>query len=434
VKQNAAFFLLLGCFCLWSINLNPAEINALSSASSTQTLLQKPIIKIFSSRGGGGHTSASRAMFEILKQDYEVHIINLLTEVLYSLDVVRKITFNRYASEDLYNFLLQGRWISQINQLATFGSWYMQYKPQAVEKVLISYLEEHRPSCVISVVPFFNDALMKSCQFLNIPFIIVPTDLDETYFVDGLKPPYYEKFAYTIAFNDPEILQRIVPAEIPQEFIHPIGFPVGPSFSERKDLDTIKATFNVPLDKPVVMLMMGAAGSSATYSYLKHIIKIKTPMHVLVCLGRNEALREKITALRLPRHVTLSIIGFTDKVSDLMAISNVLITKSGSVSVCEAIHIHTPLLLEGTRSIIWWEQFNHDFVKKHEFGDVISSYRDLARLLPKYLTDSLYSQSIKQRMRAFTSQQNFCSGIRQLVDKMVNKNSAATASWRRRFY
>ena len=199
------------------------------------TIKKKQSIKVFSSRGGGGHTSASLAIFETLKDNYDVHIINLLTEVLSSLDIVRKMTFNTYAAEDLYNFLLQGRWIWQLNQIACIGSWEILHKRRAIEKLIITYLEKNRPDCVISVIPFFNDPLMKACQFLNIPFIIVPTDLDETYFVLGLKPPYYEKFAYTIAFDDQEILQRIALAEIPQQFIQPIGFPVRPSFYEEKN-------------------------------------------------------------------------------------------------------------------------------------------------------------------------------------------------------
>jgi processive 1,2-diacylglycerol beta-glucosyltransferase len=388
-------------------------------------------VKIFSSRGGGGHTSASKAIFEILKDTCDVHTANLITEVLSSLDIVRKLTLNHYAAEDLYNLLLQGRWIWQLNQMAALGTWQISYNQHAIEQLIIAYLEEQRPDCVISVVPFFNDPLMRACQFLNIPFIIVPTDLDETYFVMGLKPPYYDKFAYTISFNDQEILQRIENAQIPNKFIHPIGFPVRPSFSEKKDIDPIKEAFNVPKDKPVVMLLMGAAGSSATYSYLKQIIKIKTPMHILVCLGRNEELRDKITTMRLPKHITFSIIGFTDKISDLMAISTVLITKSGSVSVCEAIQMHVPLLLEGTRSILWWEQLNHSFICKHQFGDVIRTYRDLARLLPKYLTDTAFTTSIKERMAIFSSKQSFSLGIKNLVDKLVARKVSPVVNSRR---
>jgi len=46
-----------------------------------------------------------------------------------------------------------------------------------------------------------------------------------------------------------------------------------------------------------------------------------------------------------------------------MAASDLCITKSGSVSVCETIYSNLPVLLDATSDVLRWEQFNHRFIK-----------------------------------------------------------------------
>ena len=85
----------------------------------------------------------------------------------------------------------------------------------------------------------------------------------------------------------------------------------------------------------MVMVFMGGAGSLASYRYVRTLAKLAMPMHILVCLGRNMRLSRNINKILLPPEVTLTIIGFTDRIADLMSISDVLITKPGPGSVCE---------------------------------------------------------------------------------------------------
>ena len=75
----------------------------------------------------------------------------------------------------------------------------------------------------------------------------------------------------------------------------------------------------------------------ASYKYVAYLIKMQLPLHILVCIGRNERLRRNINKILLPEDVSLTIIGFTDRIADFMAISDVLITKPGPGSVCEAL-------------------------------------------------------------------------------------------------
>ena len=64
-----------------------------------------------------------------------------------------------------------------------------------------------------------------------------------------------------------------------------------------KDIANIKKKYNIPADKPTILVLMGAAGSYASYRYVKQLTLVDLPLHVIVALGRNELLRPKIEEL-----------------------------------------------------------------------------------------------------------------------------------------
>ena len=86
----------------------------------------------------------------------------------------------------------------------------------------------------------------------------------------------------------------------------------------------------------------------------------------------------------------MSIVGFTERISDYMAVSDILITKSGTLSVCEAIYMNLPMLLDATSTILPWEQFNHTFIKQHNFGESITDYAMIEPMISALLQIKVY--------------------------------------------
>ena len=95
----------LGMIC-WSSMMNATGSYGWFGLASSNTPKKKIIV--FSSRGGGGHTSVSNALKTYLEPDYDVKVVNLIDTVLKSMDPVRKATLNKYAVEDIYNIFLRG--------------------------------------------------------------------------------------------------------------------------------------------------------------------------------------------------------------------------------------------------------------------------------------------------------------------------------------
>lgn len=375
-------------------------------------------IVVLTCKGGGGHQSATRTLLHYLAKDFEIKPVVLIEEILGSLDPVKKFTFSKYNCEDFYNYSLRKGWNSLINNfVAPFGAWRIQAWQDQIEKLAFDHIKNLKPDLLVSVMPFFNAGLLGVAQKLNIPFLIITTDLDSSNYIIGISKPTYKKFYYSIPFDDSTIREKIKEAKIPESQIKVLGFPVRPDFMTTTKSKELKEEFGVPQDKFVIMVLMGASGSRDLYSYLKALSKQKNPVHIIVCLGRNEQLRRKIRRLMIPKHITLSVIGFTDRIADLMSISDVLVTKPGPNTLCEALYKNLPVIVDGTHTPLYWENLNIDFVKKNKLGDIVSNYKELHDVINKYISQN-YKTDILPKLHNL-SKPHFGTAIKAFINEIL---------------
>jgi processive 1,2-diacylglycerol beta-glucosyltransferase len=380
----------------------------------------KKKIVVFTSKGGGGNVSASNAIRDYLKEEYDVQVVQIL-DVLQSFDTVKTLTFRYYDAEDLYNYMLTNNWFWTINQLFfKVGIWHMSWQRESIAKALDKYFQYNKYDMIISVIPVFNGPLLKAAKKHDIPFLVVPTELDATIVIHGLQKPDFKKFHYFLAFDDDEMRKKIEQAQISPAQITVSGFPIKPSFFKKKEAQIIRNDFDIPSDKPMVMVLMGAAGSKACFKYVRRITKGKMPVHIVACIGRNEDSRKRIEGIKLPSHVTISIVGFTDRIADLMSIADVLITKTGTVSFCEGVYSNIPMLLDNINGELAWEAFNVQFLRKNKLGDVVRSYKEVNPLLEKYLCEDGYKKKITHNLKTL-KKSCFEDNLKATVGRMVEE-------------
>lgn len=338
-------------------------------------------VLIFSSSGGGGHTAVANALKEYFKDTYAVSISNIFSESLGTIDPIPLVTLGRRSGEDFYNYCMKRKWYRFINVYYKMGATYFSFRRNQVRGLLRQYILEQKPDFIISVIVIVNDDILAVAQELGIPFLLVPTDLDITTFLQNIKKPTYSRFKIALAFEDHEARIRLAQAQIPVEKTSVAGFTIRPDFFEKKDVSAIKKEFSVPEGKPVVLLLLGAVGLESLYTFTQHLSKIDTSAHIIICTGKQEGIRKKIDLIELPAHLSKTTVGFTQRISDLMSIADVFITKSGSVSVCEALYMNLPMILDATTHLLAWEKANHRFIERHNLGTTLKDINHLAPLV-----------------------------------------------------
>ncbi len=340
----------------------------------------KKKILILSSKGGYGHAAASLSIQEIGKDQYSFREV-------FPIEQINR--FGTRSGENLYNTLIKNNWIRTTNFLSNkLAPLLFQVKQDLVESLMKEYIQEEKPDLVLSLIPFINYPASEAARKCGIPYLLVTTDNDLTNWVLGLEKVKHPAFKVSVGIDHALTKGLLRSRGIPEESIELTGLPVHPAFSEEKNEQVIKEEIGIPLNKPVVTIMMGGAGGKGAYAYAKELQKVNFPLHVVICTGNNSILYQKMQDLaKLEGDVSFSVLKFMNKVADLMQVSDLLITKPGPGTINEAMQRKLPILVDNTNSTLSWERTNLDFVKRTGLGQVLDSTEEVRKWVPLYLRD-----------------------------------------------
>ncbi len=382
----------------------------------------KKKIIIFTSTGGGGHIAATNALMEYFGDTYLIQPSFPLKTFLSPLDIAFSHTLFGNDGEIIYNYFVRKEWYWVVNFVALFGCRYFKIMNRIMIKRLLNFLRNEQPDLIISLIPMINAATLEACKQLNIPFLLIPTDFNATFYLCNLNKPSYEKFIFALPFQDEKIREILKPAHIPDTQIKITGSLIRHEFLLPKDAqrkESIKKEFDVMQNKPVIMILVGAQGGDTITKITQTLFAIKSPAHILICIGKNKDLESKITHLKFPDHISFSIIGYTNRIADLMAISDILVTKSGPNSIAEALYSSLPMLVDATRYVLSWERFNLDFVERNGFGRCFKSHEQLITDVNDLLTHPEKLRAIKHRMAAF-DKKSALPEIRKIIEGLIS--------------
>jgi processive 1,2-diacylglycerol beta-glucosyltransferase len=188
----------------------------------------------------------------------------------------------------------------------------------------------------------------------------------------GLKAPVYcvvtdfvghpfwahPRIAGTFVGND-MTADMLVSHGVPRSSLRVTGIPVDPAIAQPKDAGAIRRQYN--LGEGAVLLLIG---SGIENDKVRHIVQGLLGRDVagalLVVAGRNYTLQQNLADLASSRRLQLRVLGFVDYLDDLVAASDLVITKSGGLITSEVIARGAPLLV--TEPIRGQEEFNADYV------------------------------------------------------------------------
>lgn len=395
----------------------------ISRVSETQSLANKPSslkkkVLILTTMGGGGNLEAGKAIESYLKNDYTVESSFVFKDLLQELDPLKLITAEEYSGEEFYNLFIQGKYFRVLTLIYELGAWYTQLQKEKIHVILKDYFTKTQPDLIISVIPIINNIVLEVAQELNIPFLLMPTDLDVSPYILNIEKPTYKKFYIGLPFNDEEIMAPLHKAHILNEHTAIVGSPLRKSFFMKTHKNLLKKKYAISENKLVVMILMGSHGAHEIKDCVMELLKVDAAAHIIACVGKNEASEKELAALFVPPHLSLSIVGFTPHIADYMAMSDVLISKSGTLSVSEALYMNLPLLLDGTSSLLPWEKFNHSFIKYHGFGTIIENFTEIAPLISAMIKDKSWLELYKNNIEKW-EKKNFPQEIKKMVGRIL---------------
>lgn len=166
---------------------------------------------------------------------------------------------------------------------------------------------------------------------------------------------------------------RLVARGAKPEQVVPTGIPIAGKFLLKTDPKAVRQQYGLRDDQPVLLVLGGGFGMGPVGEILAELDKVPGHFQTIVVAGRNEKLRREL-ATHNRKHPT-HVLGFASNMHELMAVSDLIITKPGGLTSSEALAIGKPLFI--LNPIPGQEAANSDFLLEHGAAAKVNRVEDL---------------------------------------------------------
>ena len=165
---------------------------------------------------------------------------------------------------------------------------------------------------------------------INARFVTIVTDYDvhRIWHVSGVD-------AYLVASEYTR--NRLIALGVDEKLVSVTGIPVDEKFIRPRDRGETRRKLGLREDLFTVLLSTSSFG----FGPIEELATLLKDLQLIIICGNNKTLFEKMSARGNPLH---KICGFVDNMEEMMAASDVMLTKPGGLSVSEALANHLPLI------------------------------------------------------------------------------------------
>ncbi|MFE5319402.1 glycosyltransferase [Paenibacillus sp. NPDC056579] len=376
---------------------------------------------------GDGHNKAAQAIVEaarFYRPEVEVVVVDFLEWTHPYLHSVGKFCYMQWVKSlpSVYGFLY--RKTRQDNPLS---NWFKRMKAFSTDRML-ELLDEVRPTEVVSTFPGAAAAMsyLKCNGLTDVATITVMTDYtDHSYWIHPCTDRYL--------VGSEQVKQSLLRYRIPEQRIVVTGIPIRMTFTQSYDRLTLRDKHRLSRTLPTVLIMGGGHGliGKQLMSVLQSE-ELTAPVQFIFVCGRNEKLKktlEEELGGNKTRHRVV-ITGFVDHVHELMALSDLIITKPGGLTVSEALALELPMMLY--KPIPGQEQDNAAYLVSLGAAMEAKNEADLKRQLLQVIQNKSLLSNLKRNVRSSQMKHDALHTLNAILDTDIA--SAAARNNRQRTY
>lgn len=320
-------------------------------------------ILIFYGSYGGGHLSAAKSIKEWIETNYTDVEIQMIDCMEYISKMINKVTTTAYSE-----FAKKAPW--------AWGHIYKKSEKGIIAKIstdsnklmahkLNKLLQEFNPDYVISTHPFSSQmcAYLKKKNKGSFKLATVMTD----YAPHDQWLLYHEEVDYFfVAHNN--MREALIAKGIDSKKVFATGIPLSNRFLQHYNKKETLEEFGLKQRKKTVLFFAGGEfglGKSKTLEILKSFAEHFPDIQMVAIAGRNKNMKEKFTELveNTSRNDTIKILDYTNKVPELMSISDLVVTKPGGLTTTESLASGLPIIV--INPIPGQEEENAAFLEKN---------------------------------------------------------------------
>jgi processive 1,2-diacylglycerol beta-glucosyltransferase len=205
---------------------------------------------------------------------------------------------------------------------------------------LFTEIADYKPDAIVCThflpAELLADAVLQ--KRLQCPVWVMVTDFDlhQMWVHEGIT-------GYFVA--NEEISFRLESSGIPKSNIVVTGIPVMPEFVNRPERDVCATRIGLNPAHKTLLIMGGGAGLGINSHLVNSLLNLQNDVQIIVMAGKNKSLLDELLKLSSQWPGRLVVVGFTDKVPELMACADLVITKPGGLSTSECLVMGLPMVL-----------------------------------------------------------------------------------------
>ncbi|HAV63547.1 MAG TPA: hypothetical protein DCY13_14420 [Verrucomicrobiales bacterium] len=339
---------------------------------------------------GAGHLQAAAAVREawpLLRPDDEVSQVDVLDHVP---KLQRKVYVEGYVTlienaPELWGYLFKKT--DDVKMLRRLAKWRGEIARHS-NRSFARLLREQAPDVVVSThyLPVEILAAMRRRHPEFKPFhACVITDFEA-------HSLWLEQQVDLNCVAAPETRDSLVARGLDAARIEVTGIPIAQRFSGPIDMPALRRARGWRDDLPIVLVLGGGFGMGPVAEVLEAINQLKQPVQTVVVAGRNEKLRADLAA-REWSHPT-DVFGYVTNMHELMAASDIILSKPGGLTTSEALALGKPLFI--LNPIPGQEAANSDYLLERGAAVKVNRSEDVTSRLEELLG----SARLKQLSRA----------------------------------
>lgn len=325
-----------------------------------------------------GHHSAALAIEKGIK------ILSPLAEVLN----INAFNYTNPISEKIVNRIYMGI-IKRTPQI-----WdYLYDNPKVIKKIqktketihkynspkLKILFERFKPQAIActQAFPCGMVADFKKTFNSSIPLIAVLTDyIPHSYWI-------YDTVDYYITPSE-EVTTHLIKKGVASHKIKTLGIPFDPEFNKEVSKDEVMQKLGLNLKIPTILIMGGGQGLGPIKMIVKSLERVKRELQEIVVAGTNRRLYNFLKKRIKKYKKKVLIFEYIDNISELMSISDIIITKPGGVTTAEVLAKRLPMII--VKPLPGQEASNTAYLSEKQTAIKIDNPKDTNRVIEDLLS------------------------------------------------
>lgn len=193
------------------------------------------------------------------------------------------------------------------------------------------------------------------------------------------------------------LIRPLAERKISPAIVKPLGIPIDPVFSKEIDTPKIRQAFGLSADLPVVLLLSGGLGFGSMDKTAEALFGLNHSFQMITVSGKNEALLQKMKALKSPDSIKTTHLGFINNMHELLSVTDLMIGKAGGLTVSEGLAKGVAMIFYGV--LPGQEEVNASYVESKGGGRLARSLTEVTGYAETILSNKDLLNNMKEHSR-----------------------------------